>query len=994
MANIPLNRSKTNAAKLDVREVKQDLRFFIEQYRLGQRETTALVSRTIDAVALVDQKLDHLVGLQEDQVDGDKRERFLQSLKYPRFNERRNQVGDAYGASLKWIFDEDSDDSGDEGETRIGIPTRKWDSLPDWLSSDDTVYWISGHPGSGKTMLVKYMLAHRKTKEYLDKWSPNCEIVSHYFWRPGSRMQKNLEGLFCSLLYQLLGSSSGTSALREVMSSVSSPKDSYTDWSSAELRSALLRTLDSYERACGVCLFLDGLDEINPEDGTKDGIPEFLDLALKLSQRRKIKLCLASRPDPLILKTRLSIYPRLRLQDLNHDDLMDYAKGKIIFPDTYDPEEGDNLIQLLVDKASGVFLWLVLVTKSINQGIENGDGVSAASLWERIEALPWELSKLYHDMWERAGAKSPGSYRMTAALYFKLCLVLQNGTFLDDMCLFHLMLATTPVADEILNTLDKPSKGVHQDVMLQKCREVEKKLNIYCFGLIELGPELPFDELEELAVDLSWYGHIYDNLFPLAVSSELNFIHRTACDFLTDTEPGREILALDTSSGFAIHCRIVKARLAKLALFAEEEERAEWWVYELKVVREAWKGTDEWVPKDWDRLVLFHEKLANIGRLFSAGWPEWGIFRCAGADFLKVMACYDCDDDFIISRLRNGNLSGDDTSEILLNACQHGVRRRTRPGGSYLHAIRELLRAGADPNWQGWIKWVRLGSFPYAALETPWQMYLLSVFRYLLDLAFPSRGPDAPELIRTELALAVDAVNLFILHGAKLDETVIIAIVDRQETFYAESWQEITEVLLRPPMHRCGNPANPLFTSIPAYVIVKILTEIIHSSSSPCGQGTVSDELRQSLEGPCMNHGSSKVCRIFGMMKSYKGQPRQFGDLFIPEQELSWWETTLPDQVQTQLGSRLIEYMNRWFMLSIPVGEGEGDPTARDSAAKVKETIRSIVDDVSWNMMAHTTNATYERFIELGLAIRIDGIHERRRIGKWVKMHVEKSQSM
>lgn len=280
----------------------------MNRYKKGHRETSDLVSseglktrehvsreaeRTNKTLALVDQKVDGLVALGGAQVDSQERNHFLQSLKYPQFNERRNQISKPNEDSLKWIF---------VGRHQEQFPGIKWDSFSNWLSSDDTIYWISGKPGSGKATLVKYILAHEQTKKRLNKWSPGCEITSHFFWRPGSPMQKSLEGLFCSLLYQLLGKSAA--ALTEVMHSVSGPKDSHTDWSSDELRSALLWTLGIYQS--GVCLFLDGLDEIVPGDGTKDGIPEFLSLAIELVQRGKVKLCLASRPDPHILELRLS----------------------------------------------------------------------------------------------------------------------------------------------------------------------------------------------------------------------------------------------------------------------------------------------------------------------------------------------------------------------------------------------------------------------------------------------------------------------------------------------------------------------------------------------------------------------------------------------------------------------------------------------------------------------------------------------------------------
>ncbi|KAL2276537.1 hypothetical protein FJTKL_00842 [Diaporthe vaccinii] len=698
--------SSTNAAGIELTGVRRELRFFIEQYRKGRRETTELVvveglntrqhvsveaERTNKAVRLVGQKVDHLTAMEVAQLDERVRERFLESLKYPDFNQRRNQIAAAYGGTLKWIFvgdndEESNDDSGSDesddswepyefenyksgevdeeresdrsnhydeehisdhnngAEGRHGSRDAfntgagesagkaswstvsdsdvtdseeenrdhgafweiKWDSFANWLSSTDPIYWISGKPGSGKTTVVKYILADERTKKYLDIWCPGCEIVSHYFWLPGPPMQRNMEGLLCSLLYQLLENNSN--AFMEVMSSVSGQKSSHTDWSNAELHSALIKALDSYRN--GVCLFLDGIDEIKPEDGTKDGIPEFLDWAIELSQRSMIKLCLASRPDPHILETRLSRYPRLRLQDLNFQDLMAYAKGRVKIPREALSAEKNDLIQSLADKAEGVFLWLILAIKSVNEGFQNEDTVDI--LEERVHRLPQGLDSLYSDMWARAGADNPFEYRQTAALYFKLLLAskaLFKGSVMINT--FDIMLATTCLADQVLHAMADPSKLVREDDMLQQCREVEKKLNIYCVGLIQPVPVSKFEHSGEFVADCSWYGHVYDRILPAATWRRLDFIHRTASDFLTDTKSGRGILGFDTSSDFCIECQLLYARLASLALIPQQDTNAAYLVRYLRTTLDRWRHISRELPQNWTTSV----GLRTAGRL-------------------------------------------------------------------------------------------------------------------------------------------------------------------------------------------------------------------------------------------------------------------------------------------------------------------------------------------------------------------------------------------
>lgn len=220
---------------LDLADAQSDLRLFIEQYRNGHKSTVGLVSREswrnrehITTIATEGQEKLRLhvtresTWLKEDirkdlvassepvhkalhnlalgatsQASEAQRERLLRSLKYPGFNERWNQVRDAYVQTYRWVFagdskkidygnlnddnndDDDNDDDGDidgENSESCGVDSvdvdvahdMEWDSFSNWLMSTDTFYWISGKPGSGKTTLVKYIRSSPRTKQCLD----------------------------------------------------------------------------------------------------------------------------------------------------------------------------------------------------------------------------------------------------------------------------------------------------------------------------------------------------------------------------------------------------------------------------------------------------------------------------------------------------------------------------------------------------------------------------------------------------------------------------------------------------------------------------------------------------------------------------------------------------------------------------------------------------------------------------------------------------------
>lgn len=1033
---------------------------------LNTRKHVSLeAKRTNDAVGLVGQKVDRLVALEGAQIDERARACFLESLKYPGFNQRRSQIDDAYGDTLKWIFvgdndersnndsssdiydnsdeyddfdeDYDSDEDHDSSSNQSGeadeeelsdqghhsdhsngpdrqyrprdsFSTRashsageassstvsdwevsdseegeeeeengdyeifwgtKWDSFSNWLRSTDAIYWISGKPGSGKTTVVKYILANESTKKYLDIWCPGCTIVSHYFWLPGSPMQRNMEGLLCSLLYQLLEKNS--IALTEVMSSVSGSKSSHTDWSHAELHSSVVKALDFYQN--GVCLFLDGIDEIKPEDGTKAGIPEFLDWAIELSQRSKIKLCLASRPDPHILETRLSQYPRLRLQDLNHQDLMTYAEGRVKTPEKDISAQSERLIQSLAYKAEGVFLWLILAIKSVNEGFRNDD--SFETLQERINCLPQGLDSLYKDMWARAGEDKPAEYRQTAALYFKL--LLASNVLITFSNAFDVMLATTNLADRVLHAIADPSKLVREDDILQQYRKVEKKLNIYCVGLIHtVSDPLPRTKYYMRSVsDRSWYGHVYDRIFEVAVMTKLEFVHRTARDFLTDTKSGREILEFDASSELSIECRLLHARLAKIALFTSWDDTAETWTDNLRRLFERWRHIGRELSQNWDRLASVCEQLAESGRLL--GGDKNFKYLCNGTWFLIIASRHVGDDNrlAISTRIKNRSLSESEKSFFLVASMHVG----TKDIKSLFRTCREVLRAGADPNWQVWTGWgdfPNVQSGPRGVVETPWQWLLLFSVEHLLRRT--QLFPWNPTLTTTDLTSLAEVSLLFISEGAGLNDPVNIAFqLDKLGfTEYQYTLGYVDSKLTY---------EHAIITSVPAYMIVKLLAKCLRRFCST-SDTEIFPRVCAGLENACESHSSSGTCRVIGKSKGETEELEEPG-------EFSWWETT--EDVQTQLGRKVMECLEGLLLSTTPAIEGADISEAREVEAEPvfqcvwNQMFEHIWDHESWTLRSREIgmSSVFERLVELGVMMSLDGVVEFHSKEEWVRKH-------
>jgi hypothetical protein len=78
--------------------------------------------------------------------------------------------------------------------------------LGEWLRSGDKIYWIGGKAGSGKFTLMKFLCDHPRTKQELCEWAGQKQVVmaSFFFWITGNEIQKSQNGLFQSLLFEIL----------------------------------------------------------------------------------------------------------------------------------------------------------------------------------------------------------------------------------------------------------------------------------------------------------------------------------------------------------------------------------------------------------------------------------------------------------------------------------------------------------------------------------------------------------------------------------------------------------------------------------------------------------------------------------------------------------------------------------------------------------------------------------------------------------------------
>lgn len=150
--------------------------------------------------------IDHLHDL---QIYERRYKEIVDSLSYPDIFSRQEQVDDQFDgikSSYDWIFETPKTRRvfGPDKTPQAGAPL--WDDFGRWLRSGHGVYWINGKAGSGKSTLMNRICAHKRRLELLGEWCPTRRLSTpkFFFWNSGSRLQKSIDGLLRSLVYQLL----------------------------------------------------------------------------------------------------------------------------------------------------------------------------------------------------------------------------------------------------------------------------------------------------------------------------------------------------------------------------------------------------------------------------------------------------------------------------------------------------------------------------------------------------------------------------------------------------------------------------------------------------------------------------------------------------------------------------------------------------------------------------------------------------------------------
>jgi hypothetical protein len=310
-----------------------------------------------------------------------------------------------------------------------------------------------------------------------------------------------------------------------------------------------------------LCLFIDGLDEY-------EGDPtDMADLFTDIVDSDNIKVCLSSRP-LVPLEYAFKSSPNIRLQDLTHYDIKLYVTDKLHGNRRFqqlaakEPVQAPALINEIVEKADGVFLWVVLVVRSLLIGVNNRDEMD--DLERRLVELPSDLLALFENMltkriapfYQAKGAEIFQIVRASRERTEQIQRFLQNPPLLTLLSLFF--------ADEKNTdwTLKAPIGPLNDDEKSKHCQSMEDRLKNCCAGLLEAQTNLD----DAVAV-----SHLIPG-FTLPPDGRVQYLHRTVRDYLHQPDVWESITAKTDTSDFEPNISLLRSCILQLKASGSDEK--------------------------------------------------------------------------------------------------------------------------------------------------------------------------------------------------------------------------------------------------------------------------------------------------------------------------------------------------------------------------------------------------------------------------------------
>lgn len=305
-------------------------------------------------------------------LNSEQRHNLLDFLRFSQIDARQITIKTAHAKTCRWLL--------------------KSEQYLSWLDKTKVgehhgFLWIKGKAGTGKSTLMKFALVNgRKTmKDHI--------VISFFFNARGGDMEKSTIGTYRSLLLQLLELLPALQSVFESLDLSSLTFSADHQWNAESLKTLLEQAILGLGDFSVVCL-IDALDECE-EEQIRDMIQFFEHMGdLAVSNGIRFQVCFSSRHYPYItIRNGLELV--LEGQEGHSQDITSYIETELKIGKS---KVAQQVRAELQEKASGIFMWVVLVVGILNKESDRGQ---VHALRRKLREIPGDLHELFHDILTR-----------------------------------------------------------------------------------------------------------------------------------------------------------------------------------------------------------------------------------------------------------------------------------------------------------------------------------------------------------------------------------------------------------------------------------------------------------------------------------------------------------------------------------------------------------------------------------------------------------------
>ena len=316
------------------------------------------------------------------EVPADASIELLRILELPEMHSTRQSIRRPYPGTIDWLFHH---------------PFYR-----QWIEQDSGILGIRGGPGTGKSTVVVGLLERMESQA-----EPSHVILSFFFnYSAASKLSRTRQGMYRTLLYDLV--QQVPSAVNRVWSGLYN-----APIHSIDLCAYLIKMLSTVCKRARVRIFVDALDEAG-DDEARLIIADLRQINREVGRiSNGLSICFSCRYYPAIVVDnglQIKLEENSKAEAYLHGLLIDNAAVKR----NLNQEQVRALVEAILLQASGSFIWVMLVTKSVMKGIERGEGMEA--LKRRVYETPLQLNTLYSNILDTIHIERPEDRKIAIAI--------------------------------------------------------------------------------------------------------------------------------------------------------------------------------------------------------------------------------------------------------------------------------------------------------------------------------------------------------------------------------------------------------------------------------------------------------------------------------------------------------------------------------------------------------------------------------------------------